>query len=170
MLKLSVAANTTNLTVQEDISISRSSCWNVKCHIQLSPLFVTLVSGHSELKAWWLQFWVSKVVLVFQSSHISSSACVRLESPSGADIPFLSSSGHSWFVGAALDVTHWGSSAVPQCKEDCEASDCSYLGCPGGDLGWGWGGLAPLETWSQGCHCSAGTTCLQAFVFPFFVF
>lgn len=96
---------------------------------------------------------------MFQSSHISISACVVLKSPSGAAIPFLSSSGHSWFVGAALDVTPCGSPAVPLGREDCEASDCSE-----GDLRWGWGGLAPLET----CHCSIGTTCLQAFAFPFF--
>lgn len=89
---------------------------------------------------------------MFQSSHISRSVCVVLKSPSGAGIPFLSSSGHSWFIGAALDVTPWGSPAVPQCREDCEASGCSE-----GDLGRGWGGLVPLET----CHFSTGTTCLQ---------
>lgn len=65
---------------------------------------------------------------MLQSSQISSFACVVLKSPSGADIPFPSSSGPSWFVGAALDVTPWDSPVVHQGRQDCEASGCSERG------------------------------------------
>lgn len=57
---------------------------------------------------------------MLQSRHISTHDCVTLEDTSGAHgLPFLTSLGHGWFVGAALGVTAWafvtawGFSAVP---------------------------------------------------------
>lgn len=52
--------------------------------------------------------------MVLQPLHISSSDCVMLEGTSGAHgLPVLVSSGHGWFVGAALGLTTGGFSAVP---------------------------------------------------------
>lgn len=44
MLKLSAVADVIYLTVQEDLSVSGSSCWDVKCHIQLNQLHQARVS------------------------------------------------------------------------------------------------------------------------------
>lgn len=154
MLKLSVAADMIDLTVQEDRIISNSSCWdlwNVTSRLSAAIRFLPLIaSGQGELKAQRLEFWVSKVAF-WCARHISSSDCVMLEGTSGAHVlPFLISSGHGWFVGAAPGCDSLGLLCHPQHGKGCEAPGCSQLGCPKGKPGWGWGGLAPRLQWGTG--------------------
>lgn len=56
MLKLSVAADVIYLTVQEDLSVSGSSCWDVKCHSQLNQVFATSCIRPGWAGSRWL-FW-----------------------------------------------------------------------------------------------------------------
>lgn len=166
MLKLSIAADMIYLTVQEDISILGSSCWDVKCHSQLNQVFATSCISQGELKARWLVFeflrWLSRVPV---QAHLQ--------------LPLHDAGGHPWSTRAPTsDLWAWlvcwccpwvwqpGASLLSPARGRLCSSRLLSTGLSkrGAGMRMGRIGLAAAPwVWragSQSCHCFTGTLCL----------